>query len=220
MDIKRLSVVSIVCLFPGLAAAQSTQNPERAWTPRPKFEIVTSIAMGHVFRFNDQGFGNHVNFGVGVELPVWRKLRVGAEINRTFGLSPSPVECGAILAGPGQPLPCVGTARQGVNSATTGSFTASYFFGEGRIQPYILGGISILSAKEYRASSIVHQDFVELSERELSSTGIGPTFGAGLRASINRHFSVRPEVRFSDGTALSDLNLSQWRISLGVAYGW
>jgi opacity protein-like surface antigen len=222
MNTRRLAALSAVLFFPALAAAQDAQsgNPEPAWTARPKFEIVASVAMGHVFRFEDQGFGNHLNFGVGVELPIWRKLRVGAEINRTFGLSPSPVKCGAILISPDQPLPCVGIARQGVSSATAGSLTAAYFFGEGRIQPYLLGGVSILSAREYRAISIVHQDFVEFSENEMSSTGIGPTMGAGLRASINRHLSIRPEIRFSDGTALSSLNLSQWRISVGAAYGW
>jgi hypothetical protein len=93
-------------------------------------------------------------------------------------------------------------------------------FGEKRIQPYVLSGISILSAKQHTSMSTVHNNYVELSDREWSSTGIGPALGAGLRASPRRHFSIRPEVRFSDGTALSSLNLSQWRVSVVVAYGW
>jgi opacity protein-like surface antigen len=223
MNKGNLMALSVALFFPALAAAQvaSQQNPELKWIARPKFEIVASIAMGHVFRFDDQGFGNHTNFGAGVEVPVWRKLRIGAEVNRTFGLSPSLAKCGGILDSQRQPLPCVGTARQGVSGeATAASLTASYFFGEGRIQPYLVGGLSILRASEYRSSSLVRQGFVEFREDKLSSTGIGPTLGVGLRASIGRHLSIRPEARFSDGTALSSLNLSQWRISVGVAYGW
>jgi opacity protein-like surface antigen len=221
MYIRSFAVIGAALLFPMFAVAQGTQRDSNTtWTSRPHFEIVASVAVGHVFRFEDQGFGNHFNFGVGAEVPVWRKLRIGGEINKTFGFSPSSVKCGSILISPDQPYPCVGAARQGVRSATAGSITASYFFGEGRIQPYLLGGISIIRASEYQATSIVHQDFVEFRENELRSTGIGPAFGAGLRASLNRHLSIRPEIRFSDGTAISSLNLSQWRISLGAAYAW
>lgn len=221
----KANILVLLCfelLFPLLAGAQSTlsQDFEHAWTARPKIEVIASVAMAHPFRFEDQGFGNHFNFGVGAEMSVWRGLRIGGEMNRTFGLSPSPVKCGAILAGPDQPLPCVGIARTGLSSATAGSFTAAYFFGEERIQPYLLGGISILNAKEHTSVSIVHKDYVELMENTWSSTGIGPTLGAGLRASINQHLSIRPEVRFSDGTSLSSVNLSQWRISVGAAYAW
>jgi hypothetical protein len=53
----------------------------------------------------------------------------------------------------------------------------------------------------------------------MSFTGIGPTFGAGLRASIARLLPIRPEVRFSDDTSVPDLYLSQWRVSVGAAYG-
>lgn len=212
----------LVLFYPLLADAQGvpSQDSEQAWTARPKIEVTASIAMAHPFRFRDHGFGNHFNFGVGTEFSIWRGLRIGGEMNRTFGLSPSPAKCGAILAGPARPLPCIGTAGNGLSSVTAGSFTAAYFFGEGRVQPYLLGGISILNAKGHTSVSIVHEDYVEFREESRSATGIGPTFGAGLRASINRRISIRPEVRFSDGTSLSSLNLSQWRISIGAAYGW
>jgi opacity protein-like surface antigen len=213
----KLAVSILAVLVPGLAAAQSA---EPSADVKPKSEIIAGVALAHVFRFEDQGFGNHFNFGIGMDMPLWRKLRIGAEINRTFGFSPSPVKCGSILFSPGYPMPCTGSAREGVTSATAGSITAAWFFGKGRIQPYLLGGLSILNASEYRSASIVHVDHVEFTESEIHSTGIGPTLGAGLRASINRHFSIRPEIRFSDGTAYSRLNLSQWRLSIGAAYSW
>lgn len=223
MNTNMLIVSGIVLLFPLIAEAQNTpsQPAEPDWNARPRFEIIASAGLGHPFRFEDKGFGNHFNFGAGGEVSVWRGLRVGGEINRTFGLSPGPVSCGSILAGPGQePLPCTGTARNGLSSLTGGSITAAYFFGKGRVQPYIIGGLSVLSATQHTSMAMVYRDHVVYSERESSSTGIGPTVGAGVRASINRHFSIRPEVRFSDGTSLSSLNLSQWRLSVGVAYGW
>jgi opacity protein-like surface antigen len=223
MNTKGLPLAWVAALLiSAFAAVENALSQDRNLpdNPPPKFEVIASVAMGHVFRFEDQGFGNHFNFGAGIEVPVWRNLRVGAEINRTFGFSPGIAKCGAILSAPDQPLPCVGTARHGVSSATAGSLTAAYFFGAGRMQPYLVGGLSLLSATEFWVTSIVHQDYVELIESKSHSTGIGPTLGAGLRISINRHLSVRPEIRFSDGTALSSLNLSQWRISAGAAYTW
>ncbi len=223
MKRKMLIVSGIVLLFPLIAAAQNTPSPaaEPGWNSKPKFEIIASAGLGHPFRFGDKGFGNHFNFGAGGEVSVWRGLRVGGEINKTFGLSPKQAECGAILAGPGQePLPCTGTARSGLSSLTGGSITAACFFGEGRIQPYVVGGVSILRGTQHSYMAMVHSDHVEYREREWSSTGSGLTAGAGLRASINRNLSIRPEVRFSDGTLRSSLNLSQWRLSVGIAYGW
>ena len=222
MDIHRLIALGMVLLFPAFAAAQSTppENHKQSWNARPKLEITASVAAARVFRFLGSNFGTHPNFGVGVEIPVWNKLRLGAEINRTFALIPDPARCGFILNSSGQPLPCIGTARSGVSSTTAGSFTGAYFFGEGRMQPYLIGGMSVISAKMLGATHVVHNDYVEILENEVRSTGVGMTFGAGLRAPVNRHISIRPEIRFSDGTALSCLNLSQWRLSIGVAYGW
>jgi opacity protein-like surface antigen len=223
MKTKELTIVLFAALLIfGFAMARNAQSQDRNSPDNnpPKFEVIASVAIGHVFRFEDQGFGNHFNFGAGIEVPLWRNLRIGAEINRTFGLSPTMARCGAILSGPEEPLPCVGTAQHGLGSATAGSLTAAYFFGAGRTQPYIVGGVSVLSATEFGVTSIVHPDYVEFVESKSHSMGIGPTLGAGLRVSINRHFSVRPEIRFSDGTALSSLNLSQWRLSVGAAYAW
>jgi hypothetical protein len=63
MNTGNLIALSVGLFFPALAAAQvaSQQNPEAKWITRPKFEMVASIASGHVYRFDDQGFGNHVN---------------------------------------------------------------------------------------------------------------------------------------------------------------
>ena len=222
MNTNILFVLFCVLLIAPVVAAQGTTSKDygTAWNAYPKIEIHASLAMAHPFRFEDRGFGNHLNFGAGAEVSVWRGLRIGGEINRTFGLSPKPAECGAILDRTGQPLPCIGSARNGLSSATAGSITAAYYFGKKRVQPYLIGGISFMNAKQHSAAFAVHKGYVEIDETSNSSTGMGPTFGAGLRVSISRRLSIRPEVRFSDGTCMSSLNLSQWRISVGAAYGW
>ncbi len=222
MKIKGLVTLAVALLFPALAAAQSTSsethNPR--WNTRPKFEITSGVAMTRVFRLMGRTFGTHPNIGLGMEVALWKKLRFGAEINHTLGLSPTPVQCGAIVSDQDRPLRCIGSARKGVSTITAGSFTGSYFFGEGRVQPYLVGGLSILSATQYTPVISVNQDVVELSEYQTSDTGVGLTAGAGLRISLSRHISIRPEARFSDGSSHSRLNLSQCRISMSFGYAW
>lgn len=210
-------------LSPALGAGQSQQQekPKAAWSSRPRVEVIASVAVGHVSRFNDRGFGTEANTGAGVEVAIWRGLRGGAEVNRTFGLSPTPAKCGFIYLAPGQPaLPCTGSAREGVSAATAASVTAAYFFGISRMQPYVFGGISMLRTHQFTATYIVRTDHVELQETSSRDTGTGMTFGIGMRASVTRRLCIRPEFRSSDGSAMSRHNLSQMWLSLGLGYGW
>jgi opacity protein-like surface antigen len=223
MNARMLLGFGALFVSPALFARQPAQQRESklVWNSQPKVEIMGSVGVGHVFRFLDRGFGTQFNAGVGLEVTIWRGLRAGAEINRMFGLDPSPAECGSISPGPGQPpFPCTGSARVGVGAATAASFTAAYHFGNGRTQPYVLGGMSILRTQEYTATYMVHTDHVEIRENSSTDTGVGMTFGAGLRTSVTRRLSIRPEFRYSDGTALSASNLSQFRFSVGIGYGW
>jgi hypothetical protein len=223
MNVKMLLGFGALTVSRALFASQSGQHEEAAWArnSRPRVEIIGSVAVGHVFRFEDRGFGTHFNAGAGVEVAVWRGLRAGAEVNRTFGLDPQPAQCRGIYPAPGQPaFACTGSALVGVSDAMAASFTAAYYFGNRRMQPYVVGGVSVLRAREYTATYVVHTDGVEIRENSSSGTGVGMTFGAGLRATLTRRLSIRPEFRFYDGTALSAVNLSQFRLSVGVAYGW
>jgi opacity protein-like surface antigen len=222
MKSGKISAFFALFLFPSLAISQTTHPVEEKPTQpiQPKVEVIASIAIGHPLRFDDRGFGNHPNLGLGVEIPIWRGLRAGGEVNRSFGLTPESVACGSIYSSPGQPMPCIGSAQYGVSAMTAASFTGAYFFGSGRVQPYVLGGISVLWTETYSSISTVRNNVVEFSERVGSDTGIGPAFGAGLRAAITRRLTIRPEIRFSDGTDLSAANLSQWRFSMGIGYAW
>jgi hypothetical protein len=218
---NKYSILWIGCfiLFGSVASAQSAQNSERK--RNPKFEVIASFGVSDVFRAGDRTFGTKPNMGFGAEVSIWRGLRVGAEVNTTFGLAPTPVKCGSISPGPGlSPYPCTGSARQGVGATSAASFTGAWYFGTGRIQPYVVGGISLLRAREYLSESIVRSDHVELRETVSNETGLGPAFGVGLRASIGRGLSIRPELRLSDGTGISGSNLSQLRFSVALGYGW
>ena len=223
MNLRILSVFCTLLICSSLAMSQTSRPQEMkpAGNPLPRIEVFGSIAAAHIFRFEDQGFGTKANAGVGVEVTVWHSLRAGAEVNTTFGLSPSPFKCGGILPGPGQPpYPCTGSARVGVGAATAASFTAAWYFGSGRVKPYILGGLSILKTEQYSSWSIVRTDHVELREISSRATGAGPAFGIGVHALLTRRLSLRPELRFSDGTAMSSANMSQVRFSVGLGYGW
>lgn len=215
--------VSFTALSPSRAGTQdaAVQEPSGPGNARPGLEVIANVGLGHVFRFEDRAYGTEANFGVGIDMPVWRRLRAGVEVNHTFGLSPSPAPCGGISLGPGLPtLPCIGSARSGVSSVTATSFTASYLMGSERVQPYVLGGVSLLWTTVFSSVSAVRPDHVELQELISSDTGAGLTLGFGLRTSVTQHLSIRPEFRFSDGTALSRANLSLVRLSVGVGYGW
>jgi hypothetical protein len=74
--------------------------------------------------------------------------------------------------------------------------------------------------KEFNSMAIARGDVVELRELTSESTGVGPNFGIGLRASLTRRLSIRPEMRLYDATALSPANLSQLRLSVGIGYAW
>ncbi len=223
MNGKIIIGFAVLVVSPALIASQSSvpQEPRSDWISQPKVELIASVAVGHVFRFDDRGYGTKPNLGIGIELPVRRGLRVGAEINRTFGLSPGAAECGSIYPAPDQPAyPCTGSAREGVDAATAASFTAGYYFGNARIQPYLLGGVGFLRTRQYSATYVVRTDHVELQENSASDTGAGITLGIGLRIAVARRLSVRPEFRFYDGTALSRVNMSKIRFSAGLGYSW
>jgi opacity protein-like surface antigen len=221
MNVRALLGFAVIFTAPAVAGQSVQQKPEPAWNSRPKVEVVGSVGLGHVFRFEDRGFGYHFSAGAGVEVTVWRGLRAGGEVNRTVGFDPDPAQCGGISPGPGQPpFPCTGSARVGVSAFTAASFTAAWYFGSNRVQPYVVGGLSVLRTKEYNATYQVHSDHVEIQENSSTATGTGLTLGAGLRACVTRRLSIRPEFRLSDGTALSPANLSQIRLSVGIGYGW
>ena len=217
MDVRMSSLALVALLLPTVCAAQV---PARPLEP-PRVEVVGDVALGRVFRFEDRAFGNHLNLGAGVSVQVWRRLYAGAGIDRTLGLTPAPVRCGTISLGPGQaPLPCVGTAREGPSAVTVMSVTALYYFTAGRVQPFVTGGVSILSSTEFASLALVQQDVVRYSEMTLRDTGAGLALGGGLRIAVTPALSVRTEMRLATGAAMSRSNLSRFRLSTGVGYGW
>lgn len=49
----------------GLAREEGRTSSQTRSNPKPEIEIMASVAMGHPFRFDDQGFVKGVNFAAG-----------------------------------------------------------------------------------------------------------------------------------------------------------
>ncbi len=207
----------VAVLLPAVCPAQVPSQP----VGMARADVVASVALGRVFRVEDRAFGNHVNLGAGVNVRLWRRLYAGVDVDRTLGLTPAPISCGAISAGPGQAaLPCVGSAHEGPSKVTVASVIALYYLAAGRVQPFVTGGISILRSEEVRSLAVVEQDVVRHTEFAVRDTGAGLTVGGGFRVVVTPALSVRTEVRLANGTAMAASNLSQFRLSTGVGYGW
>jgi hypothetical protein len=63
-------------------------------------------------------------------------------------------------------------------------------------------------------------DMLRQTEAEVTETGFGLDFGAGLRLSLSRAISVSPEIRWLDAPWLSGANLAVTRVVARTAYSW
>ncbi len=214
---RRLRIVlPALLLVTGAAAGSSSAQTEgsRVWTR----EATAGIALGHVFRFEDQTFGDQPNVTAGFALLHRTGLGVEVEMNRTLGLTPSPAPCGIVIGG--APAVCVGNAHDGVRSATIASVSAQYELTERGLRPYLVAGVGVLHTNSVWSRANVVGTQVVLTEEALSDTGVGPDLGAGLRLAPARNVTIRPEIRWLDASLLSRLNLAVTRLSVRVGYSW
>jgi opacity protein-like surface antigen len=177
-------------------------------------EVFASIAWAHVFRFDDQTFGDRPNAGAGFGLHHRSGLGAELEINRTFGLMARTAPCA--ISG----VSCVGTGRDGVLSSTILTGNAVYRFGSHRVQPYVTGGLGGLWSRTVASVTLVQGTQAAVTEREDRDGALALSFGAGFRMPITRAVALRSEVRFYDGSARSRANLSIIRTSIGLGYRW
>ena len=108
-------------LWVGLVLISTVAKPVAAQDLRPA--VFGAAALANLYRTEDQSFGTELNVGAGVGIE-WKRLGLDAEMHRTLGLTPRPVQC-AIAN-----VPCVGSAREGLLEATMLSGNVSYFFGD------------------------------------------------------------------------------------------
>jgi opacity protein-like surface antigen len=204
--------VALIALIPRVSLAQTP--PAGSWRP----EVSAGIGLGHVARYEDRTFGDRPNLMGGFALLHRRGFGIEAEISRTLGLSPEPAPCGILFDG--LPATCLGTAHEGVRSATVVSLNGRYEFKAGRFRPYVTAGLGVLRSTSVWSTAVVQGRQVLLSEEELRDTGFGPDLGAGLRVALTPNVSISPEIRWLDASLRSRVNLSVTRVSVRAAYAW
>ena len=192
-----------------MAAMSSTAFAQSAsWTP----EISLSAGVGHVFRWEDQAFGDRVNAGASVAVVHRSGWAFELHADNTFGLDPLEAPCGLVN------VTCMGTAHYGPTRMTVMSINARRYFGDGRLQPYLTGGLGVMWSRSLHSVTHVQGPIAINSEFASSDRGFGPDLGAGLRMRIAPSWSVETEVRWLDAPWLSRQNLAVTRLLAGATY--
>jgi len=199
----QLAIVLIALAAPAAAAAQT-------WTP----EVSIAAGMGYVFRFDDEGYGNHWNAGGGAALVHRSGFAIEFEADRTFGVDPKPVACGIVG------VTCVGQGRDGPSSATVTSVGIQYRLKGERVRPYFTAALGVLWTTSLSSITRVSGSVATISEFESSDHGFGPDLGAGVRIALTKNLAISPEVRWLDAPALSRQNLAVTRLTVRTSYGW
>ncbi len=205
-------LVALTVAAPRFVFAQAA--PDSPWTP----EVSVGVGHGHVFRFDDETFGDRPNLSVALALRHRTGLGIEFEVNDTLGLTPRPAPCGITIDD--APAICVGEAHNGVHSATVASVTVQYQFGTRRLQPYVLAGLGVLHSTSVWSTATIEAGHVRLSELESRDTSIGPDVGFGIRLNVTPTLSVNPEVRWLDASLHSHLNLAVTRLTIRAGYSW
>lgn len=203
--VRRVLIAVVVLACPAAAGAQTAD-----WSP----EVSMAAGLGHVFRFSDQTFGDRANIGGGVAIVHASRIALALEVDRTLGLRPRQAPCGIVG------VVCAGIGHDGPRSALVTSLTFHYRFGQGRIQPYVLGGLGVLWSSSLHSLTQVRGSQAIVTESESRDRGFGPDLGAGLRIALGGRASVAPEIRWLDAPWLSRENLAVTRILLRASYAW
>ena len=197
-----LAVLAIAAI-PSAASAQSG-----SWTP----EISLSAGLGHVFRWEDQTYGDRITAGVGVAIDHASRWGFEWHADRTVGLEPKQAPCGLVN------VTCIGIAHDGPTEMTVMSMSVRRDFGDGRVQPYLTGGLGVMWSRSLHSITQVRGSVATTAEFASSDRGFGPDLGAGLRFRLARSWSVETEVRWLDAPWLSRQNLAVTRLLTGVTY--
>lgn len=199
-----LTAISMLSL-PTLGWAQDDR-----WTP----EISVSAGLGHVFRFDDETFGNPLNVGAAVAVAHRSGLVFELEVDRVFGLEPKPAPCGLVNN------TCVGDGRYGPHEATVASLGVHYRFRGDRIQPFLSAGIGILWTASLHTTTYTSTRPAVMVESASHDRGFGPDVGAGVRIVLSPQVAISPEIRWLDASLLSRENLAVTRLAIRTTYSW
>jgi hypothetical protein len=206
MTATRIALIAISTLC--LAVPCLAQDDR--WSP----EISAGIGIGHVFRFDDETFGDPLSAGAAVSLAHRSGVVFELEIDRVFGLEPKPAPCGLVNR------TCVGDGRYGPREAAVASLAIHYRFKGHRIQPFLFAGIGVLWTTSLHTTTYANTNPAVMVETESRDRGFGPDLGAGLRIRLSPHIAISPEVRWLDAPLLSRENLAITRLGVWTTYFW
>jgi opacity protein-like surface antigen len=173
--------------------------------------VFGSAGLATVYRGDDRNFGTEPNLGGGAGIE-WRRLGIDVEFHQTIGLEPEPVQCGVAYA------ICVGSSRQGLQSATMVTGNVTYRFGHDRVRPYVMGSVGALRSEMVNSLTVVRDGVATMSEFLETETGLALGIGGGLDVGLTNSLSLRPEVIFYSSTAMSRENLGMTRFTVGLRY--
>jgi hypothetical protein len=200
-----LRVLVTISMFPIPAPGW---GQERRWTP----EVSASVGLGHVFRFDDETFGDPLNAGVAVAIAHRSGLAIELDAERVFGLDPKPAPCGLVNN------TCIGSGRYGPRQATVASLAVHYRFKGTRVQPFLVAGVGMLRTVSLHTTTHASTSPAMMVESE--SRGFGPDLGVGLRLMLSPHVVISPEIRWLDASWLSRENLAITRLGIRTTYSW
>jgi hypothetical protein len=186
-------------------------SPSAAQDLRPA--AFGAAGMANLFRTEDRSFGTKLNVAAGLGIE-WKRLGIDAELHRTLGLTPRPVQCAV------GNLPCVGSAREGFLEATMLSGNVSYFFGGSRVRPYVTASVGVIWTESVNSLTVVGGTAATLSEFHETDTGLAIGVGFGVDVPLTAALSLRPEFRTYSCSAMSRVNLGLHRGVIGVRYRW
>jgi hypothetical protein len=195
----------------GLVLMGTVANPVAAQDLRPA--VFGAVAVANLYRAEDRSFGTELNLGAGLGVD-WKRLGLDAEVHRTIGLTPRPVQC-AIVS-----VPCVGAAREGFLEATMLSGNVSYFLGGPRVRPYVTGSVGVLWTRSVNSLTTVSSTAATLSEFHERDAGLAIGVGFGVDVPLTPALSLRPEFRTYSSVVMSRVNLGLHRGTIGVRYRW
>jgi opacity protein-like surface antigen len=210
LTIMRTSAAAAVTILALLVSRASWAQSPPLFIP----ELSVGVGLGHVFRFEDQTFGDRLNLGVSVAMVHRSRFAFELEASKTRELSPIPAPCGIVG------ITCVGVGHDGPRSVMSMSANLQYRFRNRRLQPYVSAGLGVMRSRSLHSTTRVTGSQGMVTEEESRNTGFGPDLGAGVRIPISRSLSINPEIRWLEAAFMSRENLAVTRLTLRVAYSF
>ncbi len=206
----RIAFFTAITLNLASLVGAEERDRDRGWTT----EVSATVGAGHVFRFDDEGFGTPFNAGAAIGVAHRTGFLVEFGVEQVFGLEAKPAPCGLV------DNTCTGGGRYGPYEAAVAAVTVQYRFRGHRVQPFVLAGIGKLATSSFHTTTYAATRPAVMVESASSDSGFGPDLGGGLRLNVTRFLAVSPEVRWLDASLRSRENLAVARFGIRTTLTW